>query len=497
MEKQGKQIIKQHKVSIRPIASLLIGLTFFSVILLVTMFSGGKKPAGKVILDNAQKGNQASESSSSGAYDSEMLAVVKEIEGIGKQITLFDTDSQETVTLTYTGGSNIIDKYGQIISISQIPVGVMVDVGYQKDTGKLMKMQISTKAWEYIGVHNQTINLTDRVMKLATTRYKYTDNVIILDEGTLIPISNLSEQDELTIRGYEENIWSIIVTKGHGTLKLEDYEAFLGANITVGYEATQQITEDMAITVGEGNFNLTVENGEFSAVKNIMIHRNQETIVSLGDLGPKAEKMGRITFEISPFGADLMIDGVLSPYANPIELTYGEHEIEVSLGGYTTYSGILNVAEAGRIMRIDLPETASGGEVNVISEENTGTDGSVGTDTGSSTTDTGNTDTGNSETDTVNTDTGATDMGTTDAGSGEAVIDKDHLIYVQNPAGASVYVNGEFKGISPVSFAKVIGNQIFTFIKDGYETTSSTINVLDDGKDTYISMTISELSQIE
>ncbi len=64
----------------------------------------------------------------------------------------------------------------------------------------------------------------------------------------------------------------------------------------------------------------------------------------------------------------------------------------------------------------------------------------------------------------------------------------DHLIYIQNPSGVSVYLNGEFKGISPVSFQKVIGSHVLTFIKQGYKTKSYTINIADDGLDTYISL---------
>ena len=63
-------------------------------------------------------------------------------------------------------------------------------------------------------------------------------------------MEDLAIQDELTIRGIDKTIWSVIVTKGHGTVKLKDYEAFLGS-ITVGYEAVQEITEDMTITVRE------------------------------------------------------------------------------------------------------------------------------------------------------------------------------------------------------------------------------------------------------
>jgi len=479
MEHQNKEHKNRYKVNNRPIASLLIGLTFFSIILLVMMLvtAENSKNAGKTARNTSREDKLAAESTATLNGDSEILAVVVEVKSREQQITLFDIAGGETYILTYTGASNITDKYNQVISIKQIPVGTIVDMGYQKDTGKLIRMQISTKAWEYVGVENLTIDQSEKVMKIGNTKYKYTDDVYIIDGEAFIPVSNLSEQDKLTIHGFEETIYSITVLRGHGTVRLEDYETFLGANLSVGYEVMQQITKDMVMTVREGNFNLTVESGDYSATKNITIYRNQETVVSLGDLGPKAIKMSRIIFDLSPFGADLFIDGELMPYANPIELAYGDHTIEASLGGYTTYQGAFKVEEAGKTIKIDLPEVASGEEAvavvtseDIIAQEPGTNDGELPLD-----------------------DENPTDETTIEEENGEASeneegsVDAEHFVYVQNPIGASVYLNGVFKGVSPTKLDKIIGTYVITFIEDGYETKSYTIEIPKDGKDMYIS----------
>jgi hypothetical protein len=43
-------------------------------------------------------------------------------------------------------------------------------------------------------------------------------------------------------------------------------------------------------------------------------------------------------------------------------------------------------------------------------------------------------------------------------------------------------------GISPCSFSKVIGTHVLTFIEEGYETMSYTVDVLNDNLDTYFNM---------
>jgi hypothetical protein len=260
---------------------------------------------------------------------------------------------------------------------------------------------------------------------------------------------------------------------------LEDYDPFLGANITIGYESMQQITEDMNITVREGTFNLTVENGQFSATKSIRVYRNKTTFVSLSDLGPGAPQLGEVTFEITPFGADLTIDNEITSYANPVELLYGDHKLKVSLGGYITYEGILNVDSAGKTIRIDLQESTSNGQAQVSETD------SSSVAPGTSDTQTGGTDPATGSDSTTGTD--ITDEGDSTTGNytGDAKVDTGHKIYVQKPLGASVYIDGEYMCTSPGSFNKIIGSHVITFIKDGYKTMSYTIEVGDDGLDTY------------
>ncbi|MDF2909071.1 MAG: hypothetical protein K0R34_4392 [Herbinix sp.] len=470
---------KKYTVNNRLIMSLLLGLGFLSAILLVTMYitgeGSGRRSAINSSTEEETQGNVAEEPSGN-----EVLGVVTLIKEEMREITLYDVLKEESATFTYSGGTNVIDKYGQEIAISQLPIGTMVEAIHPEKVTKLSELKISTKAWEYVGVNNLGIDRSSRVMKITSNKYKYTDDIFILGGTDVISVLELAEMDELTVRGYEETIWSITVTRGHGTVKLEDYEGFLGDYITIGYETMQQIAEDMVIKVREGNFNLTVENKNYTAIKNITVLRNQETVVSLSDIGPDAAKQGLVTFEISPFGADLFVDGKLTTYAEALELTYGRHDVVVSLDGYITYEGKLSVDNAGTSIRIRLPEVSSNEQASVTETE-------TGVGSGDSNNGAGN-ETDNDSTGTNNSDNGTTGDDTDNSSNEDYEVDDDHLIYVQNPIGASIYLNGEFQGVSPASFKKLIGTHVLTFIKEGYETTSYTVEVSDDNLDTYFNM---------
>ncbi len=470
---------KDNTFNNRLIMNLLLGLGFLSAVLLLTMYVTGADSGRK----NGKKSDAWEESKEITAVEAtqnEVLGVITEIRKETQEIVLYDVNKEESVTFAYSGGTDVVDKYGQGIAISQLPIGTMVEAVYPDKETKLSKIKISTKAWEYVGVSNLMIDRSSRVMKIASSKYKYTDDVIILDGTDFISVRELAEMDELTIRGFEETIWSITVTRGHGTVKIVDYDSFLGDNITIGYEAMEQIAKDMVIKVREGNFNLTVENTGFTATKNITVLRNQETVVSLGDMGPDAAKQGLVTFEITPFGADLFVDGKLTSYANALELTYGKHDVVVSLDGYITYEGKLVVDNAGTTIRIGLPKESSNEKVSVTETETE--PGTVGMNDGSDNADGDNT---GSDQDNIGDNSGDDPDNISNE---DYEVDRNHKIYVQNPIGASVYLNGEFQGVSPASFNKLIGTHVLTFIKEGYETTSYTVEVSDDNLDTYFNM---------
>lgn len=448
----NREDTKRKRAITRPITTLLIGLSFMSIILLTMMFGSSPNKSVNKKTNGAEPIQDKQVDSEYGTYDTEILAVVMDYDTSLKKITLLPTESEEPITLSYSGGTDVKDKFGQIITTAQISIGVMVDIGYIKNSSELIKIHESTKTWENVGVNNLTIDPLTMVMKIGTSNYKFKENTVVVDGKDLVSVDNLAEQDVLTVRGYEDTICSITILKGHGTVKLVDIAGFLGGNVTVGYEAMQKVSENLVIPVREGNFNITVENGKYSVTKNIDIIRNEETVVSFDGLGQMAEENGIVTFDINPFGADLFIDGMLTLYANPVKLAYGEHELTVSLGGYTTYEGYLKVDEDKKTVRIDLPEATSSEQADVTIID--------------------------SVTEDISTPSWVNDDD----------IDDEHFIYVESPMEASVYLNGEYMGTSPIGFEKIIGSHVFTFIREGYETISYTIDVEDDNMDTYISM---------
>lgn len=427
---------------------LLVGSVIIIIAVMLATISTKDKIESK---PNVSSGNGSKDNLP--IRESTLTGVIKSIDEITKNITVTNIEDGQDYLMEYTGGTNFLNKYGKVSVISSIPLGEIVEATYNKDTGKLTQVKISDEAFDYQGITNWRRDMKNRSFIIADSRYKYADYLVVSSKGQALDIEDLDETDEITIKGFGREIYSVIVTKGHGTLKFVGYEDFMGGIAYIGTKYIVPVIEDMSVTAREGSYEITLELGDFRGSLPILLVAGEEVLVDMSEFKKPVIETGLVKFQITPEGADLYIDNLEVEYDTEISLEYGEHNILVSLGGYTTYSGVIDLAEPEKIVIVQLVET------NSITDPEDG-DSEDGTD---------NPD-----------DTDSEDDSTT--GEYEEVNAKNY-VHVEAPEGASVYFNGEFKGTAPVSFPKVIGTGYVTLIKSGYTTKTYTVEIEDDEKD--------------
>lgn len=415
-------------------------------------------------------------------YDTTVFGVVKSIDSTQGSVTIYDIENQLDMIFTYTGGTDVRDSYDKMITMNQIELGEIVNGYYYFSNRKLTKLAISSEAWTYNGVDTLSMDQTDNIITIAKKLYQYDERIVITDGDRLIEPIDLNAQDELTVKGIDKYIYSIRVTKGHGYIRLKNYDAFVGGTIEVGYGIIVPVVEDMLLVAREGSYRVVIENGELQAVKNINLFRDEEVTLDLSDYKPAEERVGYVDFNINPIGADLYINGILVNYADPVKLNYGDHVIRVSLTGYEDFTGILSIGESTSTVRISLAEASDSDKDSSSSSGNSGNSSSDSSQGSSGTVSSGSEDATASENSSNTTleesepSEGTATMGTTE-------IDEDHTITIQGPEGAKVYLNGTLKGTAPLTIPKEIGTHTITLSKTGYTTKSYTVEVENNGED--------------
>ena len=384
-----------------------------------------------------------------GSFDSADTAVVVKINKEEEKITFLNLTVNRNYTLQYDGTTVFSDKYGQSMTLEQIREGDIVDVTFLKSKKRLATLAISGNGWTTAGISRYQFDAVSHAVTIGNEIYKVTEDTKIFSDGQEIEMMDLNSVDILTFNGIGNTVHSIVVEKGHGYLRLSGDENFIGGWIEVGQNIIRQITEDMLLTVPEGSYQVLISTTGGGGTKSVVINRNTEITLDIGDLEIEAPRYGQVLFAMSPSSASLYVDGNLVDTSLPVTLEYGIHQLMARAEGYSTVTSYLKVAEesAGIDITLDLEDD----EEEEEEESN----------------------------ETVSSGNGVTAA-------------SYYQVYVDAPEGAELYVDGNYIGICPISFKKVEGPHVITLRRTGYETRSYTIQI--DGEDKDVSYSFAELA---
>lgn len=396
-----------------------------------------------------------------GSYDSADTAVIYSVSREERRITFLNIPTARRYTLEYDGTTVFQDKYGGALSAGQLNPGEVVDVNFLKTRKKCVSLKISEEAWTFDGVDSFTLQENGNGLSIGKENYRFTENMVILSEGSHIDLMDLNARDTLKIKGIDHTVYSIEVERGHGYLKLKNDEYFIGGWIEVGQSVIQRVTQDMLLAVPEGKYQVLLSNKGSGGTKEVTVARNEEVILDVGDLKGEETRIGNVVFTVTPSTAALYIDGDREDSGKSIALEYGIHQMIVKAEGYDTITQYFKVGQEFANLDVVMDETEEEDK-----QENGEVSGNSAGVSGNSVPVSGN-DTGISSNSAEAAQAGQ-------AGSYQATID--------SPKGAEVYLDGKYIGLAPVSFTKEAGTHVVILRKSGYRTRSYTIQIDSDPK---------------
>lgn len=410
------------------------------------------------------------------ADEVQFFGVVCNIDEVNNKIKLRSVGYTSEILLAFTGGADIQDKHGNLISINDVPLGSVVDVTYDANRDKLISMYLSRNESVQVkeGVSGTVIDYQENMVKIDGKSYQMNKNVSAFADNKEIGLDEICSEDQLSVWIYNNIVCSMFVELGHGYVKLTDYAPYLGGMVEIGYDVIVPVTEDMLLTVREGTYTLRISKGSDEGSKEVTVEKNKEMTVSLADIAPEPKQIGSILFHVTPSDAAVYIDRVRVNTEGAVDVSYGKHRIDIVKEGYDTISGTITVDYAYKVKEFALKETGSTTESN---STQTSTSKSTGSNTTEKTTATTTATTESKTTESSDTK----DVSTT---SGNKTSNK---VTITSPDGASVYFDGEYVGVAPMSFTKVTGSHIITLSKTGYLSKSYTVTFTDDGEDKSLS----------
>lgn len=433
-------------------------------------------------------------------YDTaeELLAVIKAMDLEAGTMSFVTVENGRQYDLLYNNGVDIRNKYNDVMSVSKLAVGQVVDVTYSMGNNKILEIAIDPNAWEVRNISGFTFDRIKHQATILGRTYQYNNDLICYSGDKLISDGEICREDELTARGYGGKLLSLNVDLGHGYVRLEDYDTYIGGMIEIGYDVIVPVTENMLLTVREGNYKLQITKGTAVGYKSIAVVRDQESVVSLKELQIAPAAVGTIFFDVSPEQARVMIDGETIDTQETQELTYGRHQIRITADGYETKEGYITVDSAYRIMTVELShngdgtaaeDTLTSASTELSTDTTASTSVSVQPSTETSTDAASSTTSASSESSTSESDSSSTTESTsTTEDSSTSTTETtteatDNTVTIENPVGVYCYVDGAYVGIVPCTFKKTVGSHVIALSMNGCYTKSYTIQCTDNGKD--------------
>ncbi len=404
-----------------------------------------------------------------GLYDSEDMAIVVKKNTEESTIQLQNMQTGKRYTLSYDGTTKLYDKYEQAVSMSQIKPGSIVTVRFYKPKKALSYMMELTDAICYLDLDNYVIDAQAGTISIGKYIYSLQKDLVILSNDREIELEGLNAVDEISVWGYNKQIYAICIEKGHGYLRLQNENYFVDGWIEIGQNQIRQIKEDMLMVVPEGTSTVRISHKGSSASQEITFARDEEMVWDVGDVEISIPQSGTVVFTVEPANAKVLVDGEEVKASSSITLDYGVHSLEASAEGYDTMSQYIRVAEPSANLDVKLEKSEEYKE-ETTKEESSDVEDSKEVEE---------------------------DKKTAEAESKQQVVSSTsgYRVYIDSPVGVEVYVDGNYLGIAPVDFAKEEGSYVISLRKAGYQTRSYTLQIDDEEKN--VNYSFSELMSLE
>lgn len=393
--------------------------------------------------------------------EASMTAIITGMDMENNQMQFVSVLDGTDITLQFHGGVRVSDTKGADIGIENVACGNVVDIVYHSDTEKLVSIEKDAKVKSYTAVKKFVYRPEENTAAYNGTSFKISDYIQVFDGGQALDLTDVNPEDEVTLSVWNGTLVSVVITKGHGYVRLLNQGTYIGGFVEIGKDVIVPVTADMLVAVGEGEYTLRISKDGYSGEKNVRVTKDRELNVDLSNI---AIPSGTVTFVVTPddAGESIKVDG--SEIADRTYTgLYGEHQLSITADGYDSFRGSFKITETMKTLHVTLQQETT--------EETTETTEQPSTQEGQ-TTQAGQT-----------VQTTQSVQTTTQSNQTTESVEQGNKITIKKPEGVGVYFDGDYVGIAPVSIKKTAGTHTITLYKAGYLIKSYTIQAEDNGKD--------------
>ena len=312
--------------------------------------------------------------------------IIEQIDMMGETMTLYSPKTERQVRYGYTLSTRFMDAYGDSYSSIHFTPGQVVRLGEISASSTLSSVQMSDEVWNQKDITNYEIDIAKGIFTIGQTAYRITPDTMAFSQDAQISLDAIGAEDTLQVIGKDKEVWSVIVTTGHGYIQLQNSDTFVDSMICIGNRIFTKVTGDMCLEVPEGTYAITVANNGYGGTGDYTVVRGETTIVDLNQLKGSGPKVCQLTFTSEVAGVSVYVDGEQITVGQAVPVTYGAHKLRVVAEGYDDWQKTLIVNSESATISLDMAQTEDTEDASQSSENTTqSTGGSTSNRTSNST----------------------------------------------------------------------------------------------------------------
>lgn len=312
--------------------------------------------------------------------------IIEQIDMMGETMTLYSPKTERQVRYGYTLSTRFMDAYGDSYSSIHFTPGQVVRLGEISASSTLSSVQMSDEVWNQKDITNYEIDIAKGIFTIGQTAYRITPDTMAFSQDAQISLDAIGAEDTLQVIGKDKEVWSVIVTTGHGYIQLQNSDTFVDSMICIGNRIFTKVTGDMCLEVPEGTYAITVANNGYGGTGDYTVVRGETTVVDLNQLKGSGPKVCQLTFTSEVAGVSVYVDGEQITVGQAVPVTYGAHKLRVVAEGYDDWQKTLIVNSESATISLDMAQAEDTEDASQSSENTTqSTGGSTSNRTSNST----------------------------------------------------------------------------------------------------------------
>lgn len=340
------------------------------------------------------------------------LILIKEIKS-NKELVVYDIANNRSKTIKTDKTTEVFDKNGKKINLSEISEGDIVKVSLDDNNENELVVQIdyTNDMWIQEQISGAKIQPNGKTITISNKVYYYTDETLFYYKDKPINPLKLNEMDILSLKGIDNKVWSVNVLEYHGYIVIKNKDKIKDGTIQIDNEKEIYLSDIEKITVSEGAHNIIIKGSNIEPyTADVFIVADEEFSIDLSDAQAKTSVL---ILKTNVENYQLYVNGTSTNYSEPLVLTQGEYNLKITKDGYLPWEQKVNLLEPSMEVTANLMEE----------------------------------------------------------------IKKGNLVISTEPTAAYIYVDNQYIGVSPIMVNLEYGEHRFLVKMDGYQDISSPVTI--------------------